>query len=67
MELNNLVSFLGIFVIAFLAWLCSSDKRIINWRLVLWGIGLQLVFAFFIFVIPAGVSFWETCPFTRHG
>ena len=54
MELYNLVSFLGIFVIAFLAWLCSSNKRIINWRLVLWGIGLQLVFAFFIFVIPVG-------------
>ena len=54
MELYNLVSFFGIFVIAFLAWLCSSNKRIINWRLVLWGIGLQLVFAFFIFVIPIG-------------
>lgn len=54
MELYNLVSFLGIFVIAFLAWLFSSDKRIINWRLVLWGIGLQLIFAFFIFVIPVG-------------
>lgn len=54
MELYNLVSFLGIFAIAFLAWLCSSNKRIINWRLVLWGIGIQLVFAFFIFVIPIG-------------
>lgn len=54
MEFYNLVSFFGIFIIAFLAWLCSSNKRIINWRLVLWGIGLQLVFAFFIFVIPVG-------------
>lgn len=54
MELYNLVSFLGIFAIAFLAWLCSSNKRIINWRLVLWGIGIQLVFAFFIFVVPIG-------------
>ncbi len=54
MELYNLVSFFGIFIIAFLAWLCSSNKRIINWRLVLWGIGIQLVFAFFIFVIPIG-------------
>ncbi len=54
MELYNLVSFLGVFIIAFLAWLCSSNKRIINWRLVVWGIGLQLVFAFFIFVIPIG-------------
>ncbi len=54
MELYNLVSFLGIFIIAFLAWLCSSNKRIINWRLVLWGIGIQIVFAFFIFVVPIG-------------
>ena len=54
MELYNLVSFFGIFIIAFLAWLFSSNKRIINWRLVLWGIGLQLVFAFFIFIIPIG-------------
>ena len=54
MELYNLVSFLGIFIIAFLAWLCSSNRRIINWRLILWGIGLQLIFAFFIFVVPVG-------------
>jgi CNT family concentrative nucleoside transporter len=54
MELYNLVSFIGIFVIAFLAWLCSSNRRVINWRVVLWGIGLQLIFAFFIFVIPIG-------------
>jgi CNT family concentrative nucleoside transporter len=54
MELYNLVSFIGIFAIAFLAWLCSSNRRVINWRVVLWGIGLQLIFAFFIFVIPIG-------------
>ena len=54
MELYNLVSFFGIFVIAFLAWLCSSNKRIINWRLVLWGIGFQLIVAFFIFILPVG-------------
>ncbi len=54
MELYNLISFIGIFAIAFLAWLCSSNRRVINWRVVLWGIGLQLIFAFFIFVIPIG-------------
>jgi len=54
MELYNLVSFIGIFAIAFLAWLCSSNRRVINWRVVFWGIGLQLIFAFFIFVIPIG-------------
>jgi concentrative nucleoside transporter, CNT family len=52
----NLISFLGIFLLAGFAWLCSSNRKIVNWRAVLWGIGLQLVFAFFIFVVPAGTK-----------
>jgi concentrative nucleoside transporter, CNT family len=54
MNASNLISFLGIFVLAGFAWLCSSNRRIVNWRAVLWGIALQLAFAFFIFVVPAG-------------
>ncbi len=54
MTVYNLVSFLGIFVLAFVAWLFSSDRKTVNWRVVAWGIGLQLVFAFFVFVVPAG-------------
>lgn len=56
MSIYNFVSFLGIFVLAFIAWLCSSDKKVVNWRAVLWGIGLQLLFAFFIFVVPVGTK-----------
>ena len=56
MSIYNLVSFLGIFVLAFVAWLLSSDRRVVNWRVVIWGIGLQLVFAFFIFIVPAGTK-----------
>jgi len=58
MSIYNLVSFLGIFVIAFFAWLCSSNRKVVNWRVVVWGIGLQLLFAFFIFVVPAGTKFF---------
>jgi len=58
MELYNLISFLGIFVIAGFAWLCSSNRSVVNWRVVLWGIGLQLFFAFFIFVLPVGSKFF---------
>lgn len=58
MEPYNLISFLGIFVIAGFAWLCSEDRKVINWRVVLWGIGLQLLFAFFVFVVPAGSKFF---------
>ena len=52
----NLVSFAGIFVLMALAWLLSSDRKVINWRAVLWGTALQLLFALFIFVVPAGAK-----------
>ena len=56
MTIYNLISFAGIFVLAFIAWLFSSDKKTVNWRVVAWGIGLQLLFAFFVFVVPAGTK-----------
>jgi len=58
MELYNLVSFVGIFVIAGFAWLCSNNRKVINWRVIIWGISLQLIFAFFIFVLPIGTKFF---------
>ena len=56
MELYNLISFGGIFILMGIAWLFSSNHRTINWRVILWGIVLQLFFALFIFVIPAGAK-----------
>lgn len=58
MDIYNLISFSGIFVLAFCAWVCSENRRAINWRVVFWGIGLQLFFAFFIFVVPVGTKFF---------
>jgi CNT family concentrative nucleoside transporter len=58
MDIYNLVSFLGIFVIAGFAWVCSSNRRVINWRVIFWGISLQLLFALIIFVVPAGAKFF---------
>lgn len=54
MSVYNLVSFLGLFVLAGTAWLFSTDRKIVNWRVLGWGVGLQLLVAFFIFVVPAG-------------
>ena len=58
MDIYNLISFFGIFALAFFAWVCSENRKSINWRVVFWGIGLQLFFAFFIFVIPVGSKFF---------
>ncbi len=48
------ISFLGIVILLLFAWLLSPHKKNINWRLITWGFALQIVFALFIFVLPAG-------------
>lgn len=58
MDIYNLVSFAGILALTFFAWVCSENRRTVNWRVVFWGIGLQLFFAFFIFVVPVGSKFF---------
>ena len=58
MEIYNLVSMAGIFVLMGVAWLFSANKKRMNWRLIFWGVVLQAVFAMFIFWIPAGRSFF---------
>ncbi|UCE19551.1 MAG: nucleoside transporter [Gemmatimonadota bacterium] len=56
MESYNFLSFGGIFLLLIFAWLFSADRRVINWRIILWGIGLQLFFGVFIFIIPVGTK-----------
>jgi CNT family concentrative nucleoside transporter len=58
MGIYNFVSFLGVFIIAGFAWLCSSNRRVINWRVIFWGILLQFIFAVFVFVLPVGAKFF---------
>ncbi len=52
--MHNLVSFTGIFILMAVAWLLSANRRVINWRVIVWGTALQLLLALFIFVVPAG-------------
>ncbi|MCK4527459.1 nucleoside transporter [candidate division WOR-3 bacterium] len=54
MDIYNLISFFGIFVLIGIAWLLSTNKRNMNWRVILWGIILQLCIALFVFVFPGG-------------
>jgi CNT family concentrative nucleoside transporter len=50
------VSLLGVTMMIFLAWLCSLNRKIFPWRTVLWGLGLQLIFALFILKTPIGAA-----------
>ncbi len=51
MELYNLASFAGIFILLGLAWLMSNNRKAINCRLVLWGVGIQIVLGAIIFLL----------------
>lgn len=50
----NFISFIGIFILMAFAWAISANRKVINWRVIVWGTALQLIFALFIFVVPAG-------------
>jgi concentrative nucleoside transporter, CNT family len=52
MSIYNLVSFCGIFILMFLAWLFSTNRRLLNVRCIFWGVVLQLVLAFLVFYAP---------------
>lgn len=52
MSYLNLVSFIGIFGLCFIAWLFSEHKRVIPVRVIVAGILLQLVLGACIFLIP---------------
>jgi concentrative nucleoside transporter, CNT family len=56
----RLVGVLGMFVLLFLGWLLSVDRSAIPWRVVGWGIGLQLIFALFILKTPVGEAIFAT-------
>ncbi len=49
MEQLNLISLLGIFVMIALAWILSSHRTKVNWRLVLMGVLLQAALAAVLF------------------
>ena len=51
------VSFLGLFGLVGLAWLMSSDRRRFPFRIVMWGIALQLVFGLVV-LSPAAQEFF---------
>ncbi|MGQ0815673.1 MAG: NupC/NupG family nucleoside CNT transporter [Gemmatimonadota bacterium] len=57
--MGRLISFLGMFVMLLIGWALSYDRKTIPWRIIAWGIGLQLIFAVIILKTPAGAAFFN--------
>jgi len=58
--LQRFTGVLGILAVLLAAWLFSTDRRRIRWRTVVWGLSLQLLFAFFVLRFDFGqrAMFW---------
>lgn len=54
MAWERLISFFGIFFILGIAWLLSNNRKKIKYRIILWGLALQLTFAFLILKTTPG-------------
>ncbi len=54
MDGYNLISLLGLVVLLVLAWAFSANRRKVQLRTVVMGVGIQLTFGILVFLIPAG-------------
>ena len=52
--LQRMTGLLGIVAILGLAYFMSNNRRAIRWKVVAWGLGLQVAFAIFVLRIPIG-------------
>ena len=49
----------GLTVLIGVAWLFSNNRRAVDWKLVLTGIGLQIGFAALVLLVPGGREVFE--------
>ncbi|NNM33335.1 MAG: hypothetical protein HKO53_09730, partial [Gemmatimonadetes bacterium] len=57
--LDRLRAAVGLLVILGAAWAMSTDRRQVSWRVVAWGVGLQIAFALVVLQTSAGVMAFE--------
>ncbi len=56
---QRFMSGVGLLAMVGLAWLMSTNRRVIPWRIVGWGLGLQLAFGLFVLKTPVGMALFR--------
>ena len=57
---GRLTSLVGLLAMVFIAWLISSNRRLVPWRIIFVGLGLQTGFGMIMFWTDAGRIFFES-------
>ncbi|HOJ86613.1 MAG TPA: nucleoside transporter C-terminal domain-containing protein [Elusimicrobiales bacterium] len=57
--MEKLISFIGIFILIAIAWVFSKNKKAVNYKTVLMGTLIQLIFALLVLKFPPGRKFFE--------
>lgn len=57
--MERLISLLGLVTFVGIAYLLSNNRHAVRWTPVLWGVGLQLLFALFILRTPIGLVIFQ--------
>src|SRR3954453_14217140 len=55
----QVISALGIGIILAVTWAFSTNRKMVPWRTVIWGMILQFVFAIFILKTPIGLQLFQ--------
>jgi CNT family concentrative nucleoside transporter len=65
--MERLLSLVGLLVFLGIAWALSTDRRAIQLRTILWGLGLQFTLALFVLRVPLGQQLfsWVGAKITR--
>jgi concentrative nucleoside transporter, CNT family len=58
MDVSHILNFVGIPSLLLIAWLISLNRKVVNWRVIIWGLIIELVFSIIIFVLPVGAQFF---------
>jgi CNT family concentrative nucleoside transporter len=57
---------LALALLVLIAWALSSNRGRVSWRLVAWGVGLQVGFALLVLRTPAGVAAFDALNHVTH-
>lgn len=58
MNISRLIGLLGIPTLLLIAWLFSSNRKMVSWRVVISGLAIIFLFDIFVFVLPIGAQFF---------